>query len=329
MAIQWTEESVFGSYNIFEETYKTVSSHDIKAAVLIPKNLKPGLHPVIYHLHGGFLVTAHGLFAPFFPKWADKLAREHSAIIISPDYRLLPSANGVQDLLEDVEDCWQWTKAKLPEILKTKAPGHSLDFSQVLLAGGSAGGYCSVQLALSHPEAFQALAIIYPLIDAKDRLYLEGPRPGEHNVLRFPDEEIPSKEDALVWIEEKRKTPESKDGFERSPWAVSACQNGLFMSHIFDNKNLNKREFFPLERIEAGDSLPTKIWLMHGDDDSTVPIRGSDKFVNLVREKLPQTEVRYDVVPGQDHAFDFDEKTWESFADDALEFVTQAWLAKA
>lgn len=80
-----------------------------------------------------------GLFGPFFPKWVDKLALQNSAIIVSPDYRLLPSANGLDDVLEDVEDGWQWTKNKLPAILKEKAPGHSVDFSHVLLAGGSAG----------------------------------------------------------------------------------------------------------------------------------------------------------------------------------------------
>lgn len=66
---------------------------------------------------------------------------------------------------------------------------------------------------------------------------------------------------------------------------------------------------------------------MHGDDDSTVPVRGSDKFVKLVGDKLPQTSVRYDVVPGEDHGFDFDEKRWESFEAEALSFVSEPWLA--
>lgn len=67
---------------------------------------------------------------------------------------------------------------------------------------------------------------------------------------------------------------------------------------------------------------------MHGDDDATVPIRGTYKFINLVREKLPQTILRFDVCPGQDHAFDFDESAWESFASEALDFVTKGWLVE-
>lgn len=105
----------------------------------MPKNIKPGLHPILYHIHGGFLVTAHGLFAPFFPKWVDRLALEHSAIIVSPDYRLLPSENGVADVLEDVEDGWKWIQSSLASLLEKIAPGVEPDFHRVLLAGGSAG----------------------------------------------------------------------------------------------------------------------------------------------------------------------------------------------
>ncbi|WZH48274.1 Alpha/Beta hydrolase protein [Fusarium acuminatum] len=326
MAIPWNEESVFESYDIIEPTFKTVASHDIKTAILVPKGLKPGAHPVIYHIHGGFLVMGHALFAPFFARWVDKLALKNNAIIISPDYRLLPSANGLQDILEDVEDGWRWTKAQLPGILENKFPGISMDLSHTLLVGGSAGGYCATQLALSHPDDFQSLGVVYPLIDIDDRIYTEGPRSDEPTILRMPLEEFPSKEDILAWIEEKRKVPETRAGFERTPYAAAAAQRGLFASHLLDNKGLNSAEFRPIKRIEAGARLPKKTWIMHGSDDSTVPIRASYKLVELISQKLPEVTVRFDAVPGEDHGFDFDEKRWESFEDEALGFITEPWL---
>lgn len=67
-------------------------------------------------------------------------------------------------------------------------------------------------------------------------------------------------------------------------------------------------------------------WVMQGREDSTTPVRGADKFVKLVRDKLPGTEVRYDIVDGGDHGFDYDEKTWESFSGEALGFVVRGWL---
>lgn len=120
-------------------------------------------------------------------------------------------------------------------------------------------GYCAAQLALSYPTDFSALAMMYPLIDPKDRVFTDGPRPGDPSVLRISLEVLPSKDDTMVWIEKKREKPHFKDGFDRVPFTVSACHNGLFGSHIFDNQQLNKNEFFPLERLEAGEKLPMKM----------------------------------------------------------------------
>lgn len=106
----------------------------------------------------------HRLFAPFFAPWVLRLELENSAIIVSADYRLLPSANGVADVLEDLEDFWQWTRSDLPEVLDRQAPGHSTDFSRVLLTGSSAGGYCVIQLALSHPNDISRLQSRIPLL---------------------------------------------------------------------------------------------------------------------------------------------------------------------
>lgn len=83
----------------------------------------------------------HSLFAPFFAPWILKLALEESAVVVSADYRLLPSNNGVADVLEDLEDFWQWIHKELPGILQRQQPDLSPDFTRLMLTGGSAGGY--------------------------------------------------------------------------------------------------------------------------------------------------------------------------------------------
>lgn len=98
--------------------------------------------------------------------------------------------------------------------------------------------------------------MVYPLIDPKDHLYNSGPTESDGNILRLPSDFIPSKEDTLAWIEETRKQITSKSGFERAPFTVGACHHGLYGKLIFDNLGLQKREFYPLERIEAGEKLP-------------------------------------------------------------------------
>lgn len=226
---------------------------------MIPKGLVPGYHPVIFSIHGGFLMTGHSLFAPFFSPATLKLSTENSAIIISVDYRLLPSANGVADLLEDLEDSWHWARTQLPAILQRRRPGHQLDFSRLILHGGSAGGYAAVQLALSHPDDVSAVVLTYPLVDPQDHIFTTGPREDEATVLRVPLEEMPSREEVLTWIEDKRQTVSTKAGFERGPFNAASAQYGLYYSHVFNHRHLPDHDFLPMERIKSGARLPKKM----------------------------------------------------------------------
>jgi len=240
--------------------YKIVSEHEIRAAVLIPKDLKPGLHPVIVNVHGGFFATAHSLFAPFFAPWALKLALDHGAVIVSADYRLLPTPNGVADQLEDLEDFWQWYRGSLSSVLQREAPGHQIDYERSLLTGGSAGGYYATQLAMSHPDEISALGLTYPAVDLRDDIWTKGPAKGAPTVLRFPLEGMASREDALSWVEGKRKTVASKGGFEITPFVVALTQNGLFAQEMLEHDGVKlQAEHLPLERLKAGARLPKAV----------------------------------------------------------------------
>lgn len=201
-------------------------------------------------------MTAHSLFAPFFSPWALDLAIQNCAIIVSADYRLLPTANGVADILEDLEDFWQWTRSDLARVLERRATGHSINLSRLILTGSSAGGYAVTQLALSHPDDVSVIATAYPFVDPQDDIFVNGPTEDEPTVLRLPLEDMPSKAAVVTWIEEERKKITTKAGFERGPFNAASAQYGLFYSNIFDNKALRQPNFSPLERIKAGAKLP-------------------------------------------------------------------------
>lgn len=124
---------------------------------------------------------------------------------------------------------------------------------------GNVSGHLAITLGLSHPGDIQSIAVVYPLVDLKDYIYNTGPTESDGNILRLPSEFIPSKENTIAWIEESRKEPVNKSGFERAPFVVGACHHGLYGKLIFDNLGLNKREFYPLERIEAGEKLPKNL----------------------------------------------------------------------
>lgn len=67
-------------------------------------------------------------------------------------------------------------------------------------------------------------------------------------------------------------------------------------------------------------------WIIHGDDDSVVYLRQSEALVELMKEKLPNTNLRFDVAKGQDHAFDIEPTLWEPYTEGAMKFVVDAWL---
>jgi len=51
-----TPETRFDSFNIYRTSYKKASDQGIDIGILIPKNLKPGKHPILVKFHGGGLV---------------------------------------------------------------------------------------------------------------------------------------------------------------------------------------------------------------------------------------------------------------------------------
>lgn len=85
-------------------------------------------------------MTGSSLFPAWFSKWILDYAESQSAIIVSPDYRLLPEAKGT-DILEDIGAFWEWFKSDGPDqyLKDANRTNVSLDKEQLLLLGESAG----------------------------------------------------------------------------------------------------------------------------------------------------------------------------------------------
>lgn len=61
--------SKFDNFTTKDFVYKTVGGHDLETTVCVPKNASPGKHPVLVHLHGGFLIVGDKMFEPWFATW--------------------------------------------------------------------------------------------------------------------------------------------------------------------------------------------------------------------------------------------------------------------
>lgn len=80
--------------------------------------------------------------------------------------------------------------------------------------------------------------------------------------------------------------------------------------------------------FDQGLGLNSDSWVFHGDDDSVVYLQHSQKFVDLAKAKLPETNVRFDIAEGKDHAFDMDASVWNSYpaSKGAMAFLRKSWL---
>lgn len=320
--------SRFDDFTILTTTYKTVAGHPIKTDVLIPKNpassSSPAVttkqYPVILRYHGGGLIAGSSLYPGFFQPWQLGLAARHSAVIVTPNYRLAPEAS-VEDVLEDIEDHWKWLHRELPRFVEEETGGRvKVDTGRILTAGDSAGGYLSIMVGLSHADKIRAVTAAYPMVDIADDHFQIGPegRPfgmpvprsvvdGHHDMMRKG--EVPS-----VISEDPR--------LERAPLMLSIFQHGV-LAKLFP---LEKRHLFPLERLKDGAKFPRGgVFVWHGEQDSSVPARGSVKLEEVLRELDPELRFRLEVREGE-HVFDHHATIDDGWMKDGLSGPVKAWL---
>jgi pimeloyl-ACP methyl ester carboxylesterase len=148
--------SRFDPFALIDLPYRVINNHSLDATVLIPKNtcgnpLDKKECPVMVRFHGGGFIVGHRNYEPWFAQWFLDLAYAHGAIIISPDYRLLPESNGA-DILSDLEHFWQWIQKDLLDIAEKQRWGVVPDLSRVLCCGESSGGCLAVYSALGLPS---------------------------------------------------------------------------------------------------------------------------------------------------------------------------------
>jgi cephalosporin-C deacetylase-like acetyl esterase len=53
-----TPATRFDSFHVYRTSYKKIGEHEIEVGILVPKDLKPGKHPLMVKFHGGGLVSS-------------------------------------------------------------------------------------------------------------------------------------------------------------------------------------------------------------------------------------------------------------------------------
>ncbi|KAF5861463.1 hypothetical protein ETB97_012943 [Aspergillus alliaceus] len=328
-----SDMSRFSDFTILTTTYKTIHGHEITTDILFLKTLLQPSHekpqpircPILLRYHGGGLIAGYSLFAPFFNPWYLELAQEYSAVIVSPNYRLLPEATTFE-ILRDVEDHWKWMHESLAQFLYQHTNGTiQPDLTRILTSGDSAGGYLSIQMGLSHPEEIRAVNAVYPLVDTNSPHFTSQTEKVVLSLPTFPRDLLTrhikaAREREAVTQQKVVVSAPAEEG--RTKLMFSVCQHGL-LGQFFPRDAL---ELHPLERLDAGARFPRGgVLVLHGRDDSVVPVEGSYKL----KEKIDQVDRNLNfklVVKDGEHGFDHSAKLHDAWLWKAAQDIICAWL---
>lgn len=102
--------------------------------------------------------------------------------------------------------------------------------------------------------------------------------------------------------------------------ACSMVQNGRMREFLGDPLQL-----LTVEMMALVDGMPA-VLIVHGNEDTVMPVAGSIRFVEALQMSLPDSAVKSDVRLG-DHGFDGDATMEEEWLKEDVEFITGYWLA--
>ena len=229
----------------------------------------------------------------------------------------MPEATGT-DILDDISDVWKWVHNDLQSFLsRTVESAPQVDFVHVLVVGESGGSWLAMQSALRQPAgSIKAVIGLYPLLDLRDHFYNARFEKKIFGSPMLPNEIVD--EHVAAMAPGAAVTSDSQPS--RVQVMYSMLQNGRMVEFLGESK-----ELFPIEMVAMAEDMPA-VLIVHGKEDSVVPVVGSERFVEALKERLPASAVKLDVRPG-DHGFDGDATLEEQWLKEDVEFITKYWLA--
>lgn len=314
-----TTATRFSSFEIYETFYKRISNSGISVAILIPKNTKPGRHPLHVKWHGGGLISGDALLQDWFSNYLVSFSHRTSSVIVLPNYRFVPEHSGA-DILEDVRDFWKWAEEHLAEFVRKVAPGVEVNLDRLLVSGDSSGGWHALHSVFELPEGrIKALLLLYPMVKkwckSKELLRKWG-RPA-------PDEEVIDKHLAQV-PEDSIVSSDRYLAREKLADAFSANQ------HRWDLAFGTDKGLHPIERLGERKVFPSTL-ILHGDADKSVDLKDCEDFVARIEEVFGQAareNVHLVVREGEEHGFEIElAEQDEPWLAEELQWLERLWLS--
>ncbi|KAE8161558.1 Alpha/Beta hydrolase protein [Aspergillus tamarii] len=315
-------------FDLIQATYKQIGDHAIRVDILIPQTPYTGKRPTLVRTHGGALVACDSLFMDFFPHWASDLALKYGAVIVSPNYRLMPESTS-SEIYDDVDDFWKWLHSPaLTDLLANHTTATEIDLTRILTTGDSAGGLLSLYLALTYPSQIRASTAGYPWVNPSSAGF-QAPRTTLPFGVHTPESVI----DDTVAAAASGQIVSSDRSPARLAFMLAAVEHGR-LAGFYENQaeGSSRRElFYPAKKLEEpGMSIPRGgIAIWHGRQDTVVPLEDVEQFMVRLLEAtkgLPSGGKVVLALRDGDHGFDMDNRYEDEWLQNALKLAVDAWL---
>ncbi|EPE28702.1 alpha/beta-Hydrolase [Glarea lozoyensis ATCC 20868] len=309
----------FAGFSRIDLVYSSIRGRDLQASILTPKKLRlspPSSRPVLVHWHGGGFIVGH------LANRALEFALSRGALIISPDYRLVPEANGT-DILADIERFSVWMKNELPSVAHQESWHAFPDLSRVASSGQSAGACNALHSAfLSSPKIdIKVVICISGPLDTSASLKFNIPLPRTIMGTRPPP---PRQAEALIrdYIRNIEPGAVRTEGDPADMWPLLICIiQQAWLPRLLGVKSNPQLLLVP--RLKHMESMPP-LWLIHGEEDSIIPAECSTLFAEAVKARFPEHPMLVSIEHG-DHVFSSDMKMNETWIEEGCRFVSDFW----
>lgn len=168
---------------------------------------------------------------------------------------------------------------------------------------------------LSPTLTIRGIIAPFPMIDLEDPWFASAGHRQDEKFRGWPTVPYSVIEEHLTTMRQNSPiAPVSEDwNLERNKLIVAALQHGSFNDWFTGGGEISD-EYYPMRRLQTVTSYPT-IFIMHGRQDSAVPVEGSIRFIAALRERIPSVNVLLEVHDGE-HGFGNEHS------------MTKGWLAR-
>ncbi|EJT78766.1 hypothetical protein GGTG_03864 [Gaeumannomyces tritici R3-111a-1] len=313
---------IVDQFNVYRAPYKHVNNRPIYAFFLVPKVLPAGPRPLMVRYHGGGWTEgeAEASLRPFLLE----MTRDSGAVLVAPDYRLRPE-HELADGVQDSRDFWRWVEDGGAQACLASTPataGVVLDASNVAVAGESAGGYHTAQVALLGMTSLpiKCLIIQYPALMVGRKLRDEFER-DEGSSRPIFAEKVP-----YSVVEKHLAGLEPGHVCSRAPFAarMDLCA-ALMQAGKMANVEGENAYLDPWVSLETAGKLPP-ILLYHSKEDEAVSWEDTNEWAAKLKRLQPDVPLYLSFQTGS-HVFDVNHTTREPWLKEPLEFVSKYWPA--